>query len=185
MSFAFAGKGDSSIGVHVGYGMDALGMTSKSIGIFNGVYFSGSYEYGISEDFVIKGEVGANSLSTYTKSIDGSSTTIKFNRPMGVALYAGFAYTIPFGKDGRFSIDPGAGVDVLLGNITEHNFNAAIGLGIDAIVKFKISEDLAITATSRTGIPLFHTNKDYAKAIKEAGWFNFTVKSSFGVVYTL
>lgn len=189
MSFAFAGKGDSSIGVQIGSGADAFGMSSGSksgVVMELGFYLAGSYEYGLSDSFGLKAEVGINSFSKQIVSDGKNTATSKLDRPMGVALYAGFVYDIPIGREEMFAIDLGAGVDTLISKISKTAETvAAIGIGFDTTIKFNLSSQVSIISNARIGVPLLNTNENHPKSLEEAGLFNFTAKSSFGVVYTL
>lgn len=189
MSFAFAGKGDSSIGVQIGSGADAFGISSGSVsgvGMDIGFYLAGSYEYGLSDSFGLKTEVGINSFSKHIYSDGKNAVTSKLDRPMGVALYAGFVYDIPIGREEMFAIDLGAGVDTLIAKISKTaDTVASIGLGFDTTLRFNLSDQVSITSNARIGVPLLFTNENRAKTLEEKGAVNFTMKSSFGVVYTL
>ena len=189
MSFAFAGKGDSSIGVQIGSGADAFGISSGSnsgVVMDLGFYLAGSYEYGLSDSFGLKAEIGINSFSKRVASDGKTSSTEKRDRPMSAALYAGFVYDIPIGREEMFAIDLGAGVDTLIFKLSKDaDTIASIGLGFDTTFKFNLSDQVSITSNARIGVPLLYTNENYPKLLEKAGMQNFTVKSSFGVVYTL
>lgn len=189
MSFAFAGKGDSSIGVQIGSGADAFGMSSgetSKVAMEIGFYLAGSYEYGLSDSFGLKAEAGINSFSKMVVS-DGKNTgSSTSERPMSAALYAGFVYDIPIGREGMFAIDLGAGVDTLIFKVSKKAKTiASVGIGFDTTIKFNLSDNVSITSNARIGVPLLYTDESYKQILKDMGVLNFTMKSSFGVVYTL
>ena len=119
-------------------------------------------------------QVGMNLMGKSKGTIHAAGTSITWNAdeamPAQFAMYAGAQYAIELSKE--FYLNLGAGFDVLMGKMdkdTEDTFNAAMGLGFEAVGAYQINKQLAATFGGKFAWHFINTNKDLDDMIKDIG----------------
>ena len=157
-SFAFAAKKSSmKVGAQLGYGGFSIKFTDKEnsknyLKISDGgFYFAGTFEFALAEEISAKAEVGMNLMGKAKWA--GSYAGISFSgtedekMPAMFAIYAGGQYCFEISKE--FCVHAGAGLDVLMGRLDKDesdSFNAAIGLGLEAVAAYHVNDQITVTA---------------------------------------
>ena len=197
-SVAFAAKSTVKAGAQLGYGGFSMKFTDKDdsndyIKISDGgFYFAGTIEFGFTDELSAKAEVGMNLMGKSKGTIHAAGTSITWNAdeamPAQFAMYAGAQYAIELSKE--FYLNLGAGFDVLMGKMdkdTEDTFNAAMGLGFEAVGAYQINKQLAATFGGKFAWHFINTNKDLDNMIKDLGDTTRTTSTGFqffaGVTY--
>ena len=195
---AFAAKSTVKAGAQLGYGGFTMKFTDKDdsknyIKISDGgFYFAGTFEFGFTDELSAKAEVGMILMGKSKGTIHAAGTSITWNAdeamPAQFAMYAGAQYAIELSKE--FYLNLGAGFDVLMGKLdkdTEDTFNAAMGLGFEAVGAYQINKQLAATFGGKFAWHFINTNKDLDDMIKDLGDTTKTTNTGFqffaGVTY--
>ena len=195
---AFAAKSTVKAGAQLGYGGFSMKFTDKDdsknyIKISDGgFYFAGTFEFGFTDELSAKAEVGMILMGKSKGTIHAAGTSITWNAdeamPAQFAMYAGAQYAIELSKE--FYLNLGAGFDVLMGKLdkdTEDTFNAAMGLGFEAVGAYQINKQLAATFGGKFAWHFINTNKDLDDMIKDLGDTTRTTNIGFqffaGVTY--
>lgn len=195
---AFAAKSTVKAGAQLGYGGFSMKFTDKDdsknyIKISDGgFYFAGTFEFGFTDELSAKAEVGMILMGKSKGTIHAAGTSITWNAdeamPAQFAMYAGAQYAIELSKE--FYLNLGAGFDVLMGKLdkdTEDTFNAAMGLGFEAVGAYQINKQLAATFGGKFAWHFINTNKDLDNMIKDLGDTTKTTNTGFqffaGVTY--
>lgn len=195
---AFAAKSTVKAGAQLGYGGFTMKFTDKDdsknyIKISDGgFYFAGTFEFGFTDELSAKAEVGMILMGKSKGTIHAAGTSITWNAdeamPAQFAMYAGAQYAIELSKE--FYLNLGAGFDVLMGKLdkdTEDTFNAAMGLGFEAVGAYQINKQLAATFGGKFAWHFINTNKDLDNMIKDLGDTTKTTNTGFqffaGVTY--
>ena len=197
---AFAAKSALKVGAQLGYGGSSLKFTDKDdskcyIKISDGgFYFAGTVEFAFADELSAKAEVGMILMGKAKGTIhDGGLSynwTAEEKMPAQFSLYAGAQYCFEISKE--FCVHAGAGFDVLMGKLdkdTENTFNAAMGLGLEAVGAYHINDKLTATFGGKFAWHFINTNKDLDDFIKDIGDSTKTSNIGFqvfaGVTYAL
>ena len=197
-SVAFAAKKSGfTAGAELGYGAMNFTFSDKDSSDYirlsnGGFYLAGTVEYGLSKNLSVVGKAGINTLglATIKISADGWEHTEKDDgsAPVQFVAYVGAQYNFILADN--LSLNLGAGFDTMLGKLDsddKDSFNAAMGIGFEAGVCFKPTENLAITLTDRFAWHFVNTNKDFEDIETllgdEVSFSNISNQSSIGVKY--
>ena len=195
---AFAAKSAVKVGAQLGYGGFSMKFTDKEdsknyIKISDGgFYFAGTAEFEFSDGLAAKAEVGMILMGKSKGSIHAGGLSYNWeadeNMPAQFSLYAGAQYAIELSKE--FFLNLGAGFDVLMGKLdkdTEDTFNAAMGLGLEAVGAYNINKNMAVTFGGKFAWHFINTNKDLDDFVKDIGDTTKTTSTGFqffaGVTY--
>ena len=192
---AFAAKsGGIKIGAQLGMGFDfskgTLNSVSTTMSTTNkGFYFSFSGEYEFAENLAVKAVIGANLLGepSITTTIGSNSGTVDGEKEPGkFALYVGAQYNIEVSK--QLDVRVGAGFDMLSGKLydDEDATNAAMGLGLESIIAFKLQNNLSLDLGVRYAFYFANTNSDLKDGIKNYDSYSHNnLKIFAGATYSL
>lgn len=177
---AFAAKSSLKAGAQLGYGGFSMRFTDKDdsknyIKISDGgFYFAGTFEFGFTDELSAKAEVGMILMGKSKGTIHAGGISYTWNAeeamPVQFSMYAGAQYAIELSKE--FSLNLGAGFDILMGKLdkdTEDTFNAAMGLGFEAVGAYQINKQLAATFGGKFAWHFINTNKDLDDFIHDFG----------------
>ena len=169
MTAVFADKGDFKVGAQAGYGTLALSIKKDSNNYITanngGFYFAGDAEYYFSDAFAGKVEFGLNTMGKAKSSgaIAGISTsgTASEASPIQFSTYFGLQYNIEVSKD--LDLGLGAGWDMMIGKESSDDdakTNAAMGVGFEVVVAYKMNKSTALTFGSKLGILFINSDDD-------------------------
>ena len=194
MTAVFADKGDFKVGAQVGMGFDfikgTINSTSTTVATSNkGFYFAGAAEYEFADNIALKAAIGANLMGkpSITTTIGSNSGTLEGEKEPGkFSLYVGGQYNIEVSK--QIDVRLGAGFDMLSGKFAddEDGSNAAMGLGLESVIAFKVEKNFSIDLGIRFSMYFINTNSDYKDYIKNYDKYSNTALKIFaGATYTL
>jgi hypothetical protein len=191
MTCAFAYKGEIKVGLDLGVGSDNVAYddgTNKATGIVLGGNLTGSVQYGLSDSLAFKAELGFN---TYSDGAIFVNDEQKYNyeiadRNPNCVFYFGAVYNLSIGRSGLFEWEFGAGLQGTAGSCFKTNaFNLSLGLGFEETFIFNVTDNIAVTATTRAGVQVVNTNSEFANWIKECDSMSIPVYMTAGVTYSL
>lgn len=190
MTCAFAYKGEIKIGLSAGAGSNNVSYddsTNRLTGILLGGNLTASVHYGISDDSYVKLEAGVNTYNTGAIYVNGEKyKDYDEERDPNAVFYLGYVYNMTIGSSGMFEWEIGAGLQGIAGsNFKGNDFNLALGLGFEETFIFNITNNLALTSTTRAGIQFVNTNKDFADWLKSVNSLSIPVYFTAGVTYSL
>jgi opacity protein-like surface antigen len=184
----FAAKSDMKVGAQLGYGgrsfTESLNGDSMTC-IGNGFYGAFTFEYGITDAVSVKAEAGINTMGHVKAKVNSGKTSdpSPYATPVNFAIFAGAMYNYEISKE--ITAYGGAGVDMMIGNITEEDdsSNTAIGLGLELGASYKINKQFSVNVGGKFGWHFINTNKDTnADNLKTT---TLTYKAYAGVTYSL
>ena len=198
---AFAAKSSGiKVGAQLGYGGFSLKFTDKDNSknylkiADGGFYFAGTLEFAFAEELSAKAEIGMNLMGKPKYTYAVGNTTINGtgdeNMPAQFSMYAGAQYCIEVSKE--FCVDLGVGFDVLMGKMdkdTDDTFNAAMGLGLEAVAAYHVNDQITVTAGGKFAWHFINTNKDLDDFIHDIGDSTKTSSTGYqifaGIKYAL
>ena len=198
MTAVFADKGDFKLGAQLGMGLVSEKAKQKIVTVDTttvtsnaGFLFAAAAEYEFADNIAIKAEVGMNLLGKATVKVTAEghteTATADEKSPALFAMYFGGQYNIEVSK--QLDLRLGAGFDMLSGkmdNSDDAEKNSRIGLGLEAIIAYKLEDNFSLDFGSKFSIFFANTNKDYADAVKNLDSYSSTGFKFFaGATFTL
>ena len=198
---AFAAKSSGiKVGAQLGYGGFSLKFSDKDdsntyIKLSDGgFYFAGTVEFAFAEELSAKAEVGMILMGKANASIHAGGISYNWTAddkmPAQFSMYAGAQYCIEVSKE--FCVDLGVGFDVLMGKMdkdTDDTFNAAMGLGLEAVAAYHVNDQITVTAGGKFAWHFINTNKDLDDFIHDIGDSTKTSSTGYqifaGIKYAL
>lgn len=194
MTCVFAYKGEIKVGLNAGVGSDNAVFEasdgSKVTCIILGANVTGSVHYGLSDSSYVKLELGLNTYNEAAFYVNdtqvASYTGIEDERKPNCVYYLGYVYNMPLGRNGIFEWEFGAGLQGMLGScLTSNDFNFSLGIGVEETMIFNITNNIAITATTRSGVQILNTNKELKDFLSGLNLLSIPVYFTAGVTYSL
>ena len=193
MTCVFAYKGETKIGIDLGVGSDNAAYDDnkhKVTAIVLGGNVTASVQYGLTESSAIKAEVGFNTYSEGVIYVDDVAVetydNINLERQPNCVFYIGYVYNLPIGRNDLFEWEFGAGLEGEIGSsFVNNDFNLGLGIGFEETFIFNVTSNLAITATTRTGIRFVNTNNTMSSYLAETNMLSIPVFMTAGVTYSL
>ncbi len=190
MTCAFAYKGEIKVGLSGGAGSNNVAYDdgdNRLTGILMGGNLTASVHYGLSDSSYVKLEAGVNTYNTGAIYINGEKKKdYDEERDPNAVFYLGYVYNMTIGRSGLFEWELGAGLQGIAGSTFKGNdFNLSLGIGFEETVIFNITNNIALTATTRTGIQFVNTNKSFADWLKSVNSLSIPVYFTAGATYSL
>lgn len=186
MTCVFAYRGEIKVGLNLGAGLDGWSKSNSGskndVGLYAGFYGAGTFQYGLTDSFSIKAEVGVNTFSQIIRN--GKATSVS-SRTANVLASVAAVYDLPI--DRIFAMDVQVGLDSIIGKpaVSSDGSNVALGLGLGTGFIVNCTDEIAVSLRVKLPIYLINTNSAYRETISNGNYTLLGAQCNLGITYSL
>ena len=186
MTCVFAYRGEIKVGLNLGAGLDGWSKSNSGskndVGLYAGFYGTGTFQYGLTDSFSIKAEVGVNTFSQIIRN--GKATSVS-SRTANVLASVAAVYDLPI--DRIFAMDVQVGLDSIIGKpaVSSDGSNVALGLGLGTGFIVNCTDEIAVSLRVKLPIYLINTNSAYRETISNGNYTLLGAQCNLGITYSL
>ena len=186
MTCVFAYRGEIKVGLNLGAGLDGWSKSNSGskndVGLYAGFYGAGTFQYGLTDSFSIKAEVGVNTFSQIIRN--GKATSVS-SRTANVLASVAAVYDLPI--DRIFAMDVQVGLDSIIGKpaVSSDGSNVALGLGLGTGFIVNCTDEIAVSFRVKLPIYFINTNSAYRETISNGKYTLLGAQCNLGITYSL